>query len=339
MTSFIGWPLAEAAKCTTTAKKNKDTELWRFVESGRLLVYGRRSDTGTHQWIRPAECSSLVYRDFKSSIAASADAKKKPIADLLLYPVVHAPNAAEFVDGMLLRDVISKFVSGDPEVQYLARKIEFNPKLGSTYKENLSDQAGPVIWPLMFERGVLGGGNSGDEYEEYFSDSVTPELQDASDALERRFEGLLALLRHNELQAVGDPARLHDPAEIPIGLWSHDQYYWEQKKGDLLQLNEDLDGPLAQEFIPRWRAVVLRIPGSKSDRNASRGSWTVVEELSKGEEAAFIAIKQVYPFGLAGVKAFDRNRAIRKFCQESGLSSCSEQTIKRTMRKIRFDPG
>ena len=339
MTSFTGWSLLEAAGRTTATGANKDEELWRFVESGRLLAYGRRNAGSSREWIVPRECSSLLYRNFESSSAASADAKKKPIQDILLYPTLHAPHAAEFVDGVLLREVIAKFVSGDPEVQNLARKVRFGSRDKSVYLEDLRDHVGPIAWRLVFEKGFLGGRR--DEVEEYFSSPVPRELQEASDTLELRFHALLHLLRSNELHALGDPARSTDPHEIPVGLWSYDQYYWDQKNGDLLQLNHDADGPLAPDFIPRWRAVVVRKPGSTNTppRRASFGLWTLLEELSKAEEAVFISIKQLFPSGLAGIKPIDRNRAIRKFCEQASLSVPSEQTIKRALRKMRFDPG
>jgi hypothetical protein len=121
---FTGWPLAEAVK-RTTGSRNPDDKSPRFstmVERGQVVAFGRRRTQSDREWISTDTWNLLINRDFKTSRASGTNAKEKAFRDILIYPILHAPNAIDFLDGMLLKDAFSQFVLHDPEVQFLGSK-------------------------------------------------------------------------------------------------------------------------------------------------------------------------------------------------------------------------
>jgi hypothetical protein len=340
--SFEGWPLATALERTTGARESEgaDSALWDFVESGRLIAFGRQARGSVQEWISVDRCRSLIYRNYKNSSAACTDRTIERVLDIIIYPVLHSPVAAETLDGMSLRDAFSRFVLGDPEVQLLgAKAIKIRPDLEDIYVEACASPAASV-WPVEFEAGSLAGGFAPDALSRYFGGPAPAEVQRAADVLGLRYGALLKLLRRSELQALGDPVKAGVTNEILPSIWSNRAYYWDHWNGNLVQIGDAED----VEFETRWRAVMLRKPHPDQSSTTGRlerkvsGRWVEKETLTTGEKAVFLAIQELFPNGLEGVKPQDRNRYIIDFLKGPKKSKYTEETIKRCLRKISFDP-
>ena len=260
---FTGWSLAEAVKCTTGSKNSgdKDPRFCTMVERGQLVVFGRRQAQSDREWIPAATCQSLINRDLKASSASGLNTKDKPFLDILIYPVLHAPNSIDFLDGMSLKDAFWRFVLHDPEVKFLGRKaIKANPDLKRVYMEGWCYPYGCQEWPVAFAQGALAGGRSPNSPIGYLADPLPQEVQRAADVVCLRFSVLLTLLTHGNLEAVGDPVRSRGPDRILPAIWSHPAYFLDAKNGDVLQTNDADSADLHDIRVKRWRAVMLTKP-------------------------------------------------------------------------------
>jgi hypothetical protein len=258
--NFSGWSLAEALKRTTGLKKSDDSQFWAMLERGELVAFGRRDIDSDHEWLSAATCTSLINRDLKSSSASGKNAEDQRFIDILIYPVLHAPNAIDFLDNMAIKDAFWKFVLGDPEVRLLGNKaIKANPDLRQVYIEGRRQPGSAWEWPVEFFQGGLAGGRSKESPIGFLASSLQKEEQLAADAICDRYSALLALLRQKKIEAVGDPVRSRGSNKILSTIWSHLSYYLEVRNGDVLQKNDNTTGQ-HDIWLKRWCAVILQRP-------------------------------------------------------------------------------
>src|SRR5450759_2927751 len=257
--SFTGWSQAEAVRRTTGSQDPDDPRFWTMVESGQLLAFGRRPTQSNREWIPSATYKSLIEQDLDQSSASGMDTKEKSFLEIKIYPVLHAPNATNFLDGMSLQDAFWRFVLRDPEVQFLANEaIEADPHLKDVYLEGY---CAPYrwVWPVVFEQGALAGGMAKDN--EFYDSTENPlEVQKAADIVSLRYSALLTLLRDEKLDAIGDPVRSHRTSQIPSSIWSRRSYYFDARRGDLLKTSDPEPSDWFHIRLKRWRAVTLRKP-------------------------------------------------------------------------------
>jgi hypothetical protein len=258
--NFVGWSLAEAIKRTISSKNSDDSQLWAMVERGELAAFGRRHVQSNHEWISAATCTSLISRDLKTSSASGKNAKDQRFLDILIYPVLHAPNAIDFLDNKSLKDAFWEFVLHDPEVLFLGNKaIKADPDLTQVYREGRRQRGAGWEWPFEFFQGELAGGRSKESPIGFLADPLPQEVQLAADTVCDRYSALLALLRQKKLEAVGDSSRSRGTNLILSSIWSHPSYYFDAMNGDVLQKNENPTG-WHDIWLKRWRAVMLQAP-------------------------------------------------------------------------------
>ena len=194
-----------------------------------------------------------------SGVSAPGSRLRGPYSDILIYPVVAAPNAIELLEGMSLKGAFWQFVLRDPEVELMgARAIADAPDLKRVYLEGWCYPDRRREWPLVFHRGQVAGGRTLDSPIGYLGDPPPGDVQHAADVLSDRYESLLTLLRQGKLDAVGDPTRSRGNEAILGSIWSPSAYFFDAAKGDLLQTNGSADS--SKPFSIRWRAVTLRRP-------------------------------------------------------------------------------
>jgi hypothetical protein len=258
---FTGWPLAEAVKRTTVSSPdNKSPRFSTMVERGQVVAFGRRRTQSDREWIPADTWNLLINRNFKTSRASGANAKEKAFRDILIYPILHAPNAIDFLDGMLLKDAFSQFVLHDPEVQFLGSKaIKANPDLKQVYLEGRRQPGVGWDWPVAFSQGSLAGGRAQNSPIGYLADPLPHKVQQAADVVCIRYSALLALLRHKKLEAIGDPVRSRGSDRIPSSIWSHRSYSFDANNGDVLQVSASPTN-WNDFWMKRWRAVMLKRP-------------------------------------------------------------------------------
>jgi hypothetical protein len=259
--NFAGWTLAEAAQRTTGSPDDKDSQLWMMVEDSALVAFGRRHTQSDREWMSAATCQSLIKRDLNTSSAYGLNVKDQSFVDILIYPVLHAPNVVDFLEGMSLKDAFWQFVLRDPEVLLLGTKaIKADPDLKRVYQEGWCYPSGCREWPVAFDQGDLAGGRSPNSPIGYLADPPPQEVQQAANIICLRYGSLLKPLRHEKLEAIGDPVRSRGTDRVLPSIWSHSSYCFDPTNGDMLQTNEASAGEWHDIRLKRWRAVMLRRP-------------------------------------------------------------------------------
>lgn len=175
--------------------------------------------------------------------------------------ILHSSDAADFFDGMSLKDAFWQFVLHDPEVQMLGRKaIKADSGLERVYLQGWCYPSGRREWPVIFPHGALAGGRSPNSPIGYLAGPLPPAVQRAADIVCLRYSLLLTLLRHKELEAIGDPVRARGTDQILSSIWTHRSYYIDIENGDVLQIKNGDIADFNDFLTKRWRAVMLRKP-------------------------------------------------------------------------------
>ena len=260
---------------------------------------------------------------------------------------MHSPNAADFLDGMSLKDAFWRFVLHDPEVQFLGRKaIQANPDLKRVYQEGWCYPPGISEWPVTFAQGALAGGRAHNSPIGYLSGPLPPDVQRAADIVCLRYSSLLTLLRDQKLEAVGDPVRSHGTDRILPSIWSHRSYYIDAKNGDVLQIKNGDIADWNDFLVKRWSAVMLKRPQqapvfhgkpptSDAAPPATMGDAFArsSHKLSPVRASIAQAIKEIWPNGIPmGVAVKTRDENIRKWQADNGFAVASTKTIDRHLK-------
>jgi hypothetical protein len=69
----------------------------------------------------------------------------------------------------------------------------------------------------------------------------------------------------------------------------------------------------------------------------SEAGWKIVTPLTRGESDVFEIIKELWPSGLKGCTAGDRDRRIAERLKAKRYTNRGPSTIKRVLQKVRFD--
>jgi hypothetical protein len=102
----------------------------------------------------------------------------------LIYPVLRAPNAIDFLDNKSLKDAFWEFVLHDPEILFLGNKaIKADPDLTQVYREGRRQRGAGWEWSFEFFQGELAGGRSKESPIGFIADPLRQEVQLAADTV------------------------------------------------------------------------------------------------------------------------------------------------------------
>jgi hypothetical protein len=293
---FRGWPIAEAlrrvadrelvvdyiAKCRARTNKlvlkrgrgiepTSDecqlarsllfVQLHHHVVEKRLIVWGRVGSPDAS--LEPIPCAMVQKISFEEAALKGnpqAMCGTAPIFDIRIFPLVLAPNVAEFVGRISLKDALTNLVLGDPQVQCLGRSTRKRTPASELHVVN--DYRGCHYWPV--DPDVLHvHATYPDEFGEYYCYFGVPGRL-AVHVLGSRFQGLLELLYREVYLAEGDPTRPNGPHYILPAIWSHKAYFIDDRTGDVLEdafdkVEEKTKhfGDYREYYEIRWRAVML----------------------------------------------------------------------------------
>jgi hypothetical protein len=261
---FQGWSILEAMR--------RVPHLREHLSKGQLIAWGRSGSVDAP--FVPIPISKWVGKVTFSKIIASkkphAICDAEPFFDVSVFPVLLAPNAVEHLGHLALKTTFSRFVIGDPEVQYLGGVASAKvPFFLSLYQEG--HVAGNHYWPVRFEE-LCWLGEPDEIAHKYMGYRSTPETDLAQKALRNRYEAMINLLRTRRFVAEGDPVRPNDPQQIRPTIWESPAYYFDSRTGDLVEernwgdeevetLRSD-DG--RENYVVRWRAVLIVGNGGSS---------------------------------------------------------------------------
>jgi len=346
--SSEGWSLAEAFRRTVGPEEPDtcDDQFWTLVVSGSLIAYGRQEPASALEWISPDICKTLLFRDYRKSTAGASDSRKRPFADLRIFPLLGSPKAMELLDGMSLKDTFDRFLLHDPEVDLLGRRaIEAEPCLRSVYVNGHCHPNGAAEWPLGGLKFGVAGGIPDGRYRVFHARPPGPPPSEASQvaarAITSRYSALLELLRRGILVATGYPTRTGISDQVLQPIWSHPDFCFDAWQGDICEYSDEGNTPRIGP-VPRWKAVMLHAantPLKVSRSSPISGRWLVKTDLTKGEQAILAIVRELFPAGLAAVSTTERNKKIQQFQEARGdFRRYADQTIKRCIKKIEFEP-
>jgi hypothetical protein len=334
------WTLTQALWRTTNLEG--PDHLWAMVERGELIAYGRRHGRSDREWIPTSICRLLIDRDFQTSCLRGAG---ECFMDVVIYPVLYAPNALDILDGMTLKQAFWQFVLQDPEVKILAeRAIANNGDLERVYASGKADPYDDVDWC------VLGGiGENCYDHDDPFG-----QVQEAAATLSGRFDRLMSFLRDQRLEALGDPVSPGGTHQVLPSIWSHSNYFFKVHTGEVYRL--DCDGI---EFITsclvrrlrsevrRWCAVMLKKPPQSRtshvkpvasdeklpltiDSALSRGSRNCSRKHSAKRESLYQAVNVLWGGRVPKtLSRKSRNGLIIEWLEKSSLPKVDPRTINR----------
>jgi len=254
---FQGWSILEVMR--------RVPHLREHLSNGQLIAWGRSGSVDApfvpipiSKWV-----GKVTFSKLEASNKPQANCDGEPFFNVSVFPVLLAPNVVEHLGHVALKTIFSRFVIGDPEVQYLGGVASAKaPSFLSLYQEG--HIAGYYYWPVRFEE-LCWLGEPDEIAQKYMGDRSTPETDLAQRALRNRYEAMLNLLRTRRFVAEGDPVRPNDPQQIRSTIWESPAYYFDRRTGDLLEernwgdeevetLRSD-DG--RENYVVRWRAVLI----------------------------------------------------------------------------------
>jgi hypothetical protein len=178
------------------------------------------------------------------------------IFDVRVFPVLRAPNAVNYLNGLPLTEAFRRYVIGDPEVAVLAQSVlKARPGEAAVFRDGQAP--GPVVdfhWPLDLAASALAG---------RFVDSLlfivgaplpTPSvsISAVSEVLADRIAGLRDILVSGRVVAFGEFSQTG--VEGPIGRlqWLRNGISIDVSNGDLCEGDD-------YRAVAKWTGLSLRV--------------------------------------------------------------------------------
>ncbi len=237
------------------------TSFRAHLTAGTLIAFGRPGSVAAERQVIPSDIwPALTNVDLDSSYAG--DGRRDGVAyhAVQVFPALLAPSRQEVVaklSGMTLSEAFRTYVLGDPQVKALAKlAIAAAPEYRRTYDEGRCHPHGMEQWPMRTGSPIAGMDLFDDpEWAELLSLPQPPVVVRACKALKERFDALFGSLRSGELIARGVSASDGKEAPIIRSVWSHDDFFFDARKGDMWQRMPRSDNKWGVE--PRWHGVML----------------------------------------------------------------------------------
>jgi hypothetical protein len=354
--------------CTLAEARTRIAGLQQIT--GQFVAYGRSCDAGAALQLIAREIWPLLTNfDWHKSSVSRDPTGNDVFVDLRLFPPLLAPSRVDFIAGAPLSEAFRTYVLEDPEVAALAREaIRLSPEWTRVFVEGRCYRTGAADWPVAFERRYHDIVHPDPEKRSRFAArrDVDPiEAVIAAEALNHRYGVLISMVRGGQLVAHGLSQASGRLEEIPRSIWSHDDFSFDAKSGDLFQLN-DLSEGWRDRLIRRWIGVVLQRPvlsaasrpfGSKGSI-APRSSEAMFHMNSTGhapspsnpvahdqgdalgqqptalQASIESAVAAIWPGGVpAGLSLKMRDRKIMEWQKVNGLGMASSKTIRRHLKR------
>ena len=330
-----------------------DEEFQRYLKEQRLVAIGSHGGPDKpSKSISSQVWNEAVSVDWTASTVQERSRSKTRIYNVRVFPILHAPDAAKYLDGHSLSEAFLKFVIGDPEVASAGKRIVQQEGCHETvFREG--QYPGPYIayiWPIDV---------AADDLVFQFVRPVFfilpgPPLPKGSDAVYRvstviagRLKAFKNLLSTGQIVAHGTFVKTGIQVEIGRLQWQRRGCSIDVSSGDLLQ---EIDGKAAIQ----WSGLSLTAPAvspvspKTSDRTRQntkmshvkppkslrvRSSPSVSPELTPLQESIRSAIQANWPEGIPpGMLGKTRNGQIIEWQKMKGLAVASPKSIYRHLR-------
>lgn len=288
------------------------------LASSKLIATGSRgSPTAPRTVIPPFSWKDLGFKNWDRSIVMERTNEKIYWYGVTALPLLHSPSRASILTGLTLKEAFQTFVLDDPE--HIARSMPIlrtDPDYSRVFREGRYTVHGQEQWPVAPHSGypclttrhphlIARGPNDRAELADIIA---------AADVLHDRSQALFDALRHGELNVRAASAHNGHADNLLRSIWSHEDYYFEFKGGDVLQVNR-ASRDKWDDFKRVWLAAVLEAPSAnqpvelvaKNNTAAGRGI-TRGRDRTTSRKADQIKIAAAR----AGVDVFDRTLSARK---------------------------
>ncbi len=276
--SFHGWTIAEAIERTTdpdnliaSASENvnsldaQKTALWGRLFKGELVATGCFDvPTAPAVAIDPQNFHVLEWSGPPSTTLVGITGSEVEIFDVRVFPVLRAPNAANYLNGLPLTEAFRRFVIGDPEVAVLAQSVlKARPGEAAVFRDGQAP--GPIVdfhWPLDLAASVLADRFVGSLLFIVGDPVPTPSasISAVSEVLADRITGLRDILVSGQVVAFGEFAQTG--IEGPIG-----RFQWLRRGISIDVSNGDLCEGDDYRAMPKWTGLSLRVPDAVAPTN------------------------------------------------------------------------
>lgn len=262
-----GWTIAEAIERTFDPDQSVDQEgakvtgqniaMWRSLEDGKLVVMGSfENPTAPPVPIDPQIFQSLNGPGPASSAWEGQSGSGIEIFNVRIFPVLRAPNAANYLNGLSLADAFRRYVLDDPEVVALGKRVVKTTKRHAhVFRDGMFP--GPLAefhWPLdataeSLEFSFVPESTSVDHWPPTPSAMISA----VSAALADRIQGLRNVLASGSICGFGAFAQTGVEGLIGRLQWRRPGISIDVSRGDLCEVQD-------HRAVPKWTGVSLRLP-------------------------------------------------------------------------------
>jgi hypothetical protein len=148
---FIALTFQEKQAAVEQYERCIEASFFEHMSRERLVGVGTRAiPTANPMILRSAAWKDLRLDPLKKSTLIEATREQTPIYDVRIFPIVHAPNAAELLTGLSLADAFRRCVLDDPEVQATGQHVvRHAPELADVYGQGrFPGASNDYKWPL-----------------------------------------------------------------------------------------------------------------------------------------------------------------------------------------------
>ncbi len=274
-----GWTIAEAIERTSDPDQSVDHErakatgqniaMWRSLADGTLVVTGSfESATAPPVPIDPQIFQALNGPGQTSSALEGQFGSGIKIFNIRVVPVLRAPNAASYLNGLSLANAFRRYVLDDPEVVALGKRVVKTTKRhADAFRDGMfPGPLGDFHWPL----------DATAESIEYSFAPQSPSvdwlptppamISAVSAALADRIQGLRNVLASGSICAFGTS---QTGVEGPIG-----RLQWLRSGISIDVTNGDLCDGQDHRAVPKWTGLSLRLPDAALPSNQPHNGTT-----------------------------------------------------------------
>jgi hypothetical protein len=274
--STPGWTLAEAIERASvpddsTEKASELSQqkiaLWERLSIGELVATGSfDTPAASPVAIDPQKFPTLEWHGSPSTLVGVAGSDVQ-VFNVRVFPILRAPNAASYLNGLSLAEAFRRYVIEDPEVSALAKCVL---KIGASHSPVfLEGQApGPFVdfhWSLDATSSAIAFRFVASPLVIIGDPLPTPSeaISAVSEVLADRIGALRDVLAGGKVVAFG--TAMQTGIEGPIGRlqWIRSGISIDVSRGDLCDGQD-------HRAVPKWTGLSLRLPDASLSPNQSQ---------------------------------------------------------------------
>jgi hypothetical protein len=276
-----GWTIAEAIERTSdpdhlivspsenaSNANQQKIALWDRFSRGELVATGCfDSPTASPDLIDPQTLLTLDWSGPPSSTLNGPARSGVEVINVRVFPVLRAPNAANYLNGLSLTEAFRRYVIGDPEVVALAKRVlKTDPGESAVFLEGQAP--GPFVdfhWSLDATSSAIAFRFVASPLVIIGDPLPTPSeaISAVSEVLADRIGALRDVLVGGKVVAFG--TAMQTGIEGPIGRlqWIRSGISIDVSRGDLCDGQD-------HRAVPKWTGLSLRLPDASLSPNQSQ---------------------------------------------------------------------